>query len=198
MKTLLTFFVLFFSSSVLADDISDFQIEGMSVGDSLLDYYPKQKIIDSIEVDDGYNDDEFYYVQIEDNKFNIYEVTQVHLKNKDNKYIIYAIAGGIYFDNEMSNCINKKNKIVNDISRTLSSAKKTDYGTYEHPVDQTGQTIVTSVYFDFGEDFGKGLDHIAIGCTDWSKKFEQTGLVDNLRVNISTKEFDYWINNIAY
>ena len=30
---------MLFSSSVLVEDISDFQIEGMSIGDSLLDYF---------------------------------------------------------------------------------------------------------------------------------------------------------------
>ena len=44
MKTFLTFFFLFFSSTVMADDISDFQIEGMSIGDSLLDYFSEEKI----------------------------------------------------------------------------------------------------------------------------------------------------------
>ena len=49
MKILLTFFVLLFSSSVFADDISDFQIEGMSIGDSLLDYLSKDEIIDQMD-----------------------------------------------------------------------------------------------------------------------------------------------------
>ena len=44
MKILLTFFVLFFSSSVVADGISDFQIEGMSIGDNLLDYFSEEEI----------------------------------------------------------------------------------------------------------------------------------------------------------
>ena len=44
MKTFLTLFVLLFSSSVVAEDISDFQIEGMSIGDSLLDYFSEKKI----------------------------------------------------------------------------------------------------------------------------------------------------------
>jgi len=44
MKTLLTLFVLLFSSSVLADDISDFEIEGMSIGDCLLDYFSEEEI----------------------------------------------------------------------------------------------------------------------------------------------------------
>ena len=44
MKTLLTLFVLFFSSSVLADDISDFEIEGMSLGDNIQDHFSKNQL----------------------------------------------------------------------------------------------------------------------------------------------------------
>ena len=44
MKILLTFFLLCFSSSLFADDISDFQIEGMSIGDDLLDYFTLPEI----------------------------------------------------------------------------------------------------------------------------------------------------------
>jgi len=34
-----------------ADDIRDFQIEGMSVGDSLLDYFSEEEIIKNIQED---------------------------------------------------------------------------------------------------------------------------------------------------
>ena len=47
MKKLSTylFLILFsFSAPSFADDIRDFQIEGMSVGDSLLDYFSEEKI----------------------------------------------------------------------------------------------------------------------------------------------------------
>ena len=43
MKKTLILLVLLFSSSVFAEDISDFQIEGMSIGDSLLDYVSESK-----------------------------------------------------------------------------------------------------------------------------------------------------------
>ena len=51
MKTLLTIFVLLFSSSVVAEDISDYQIEGISIGDSLLDYFSEDEIIKNIKID---------------------------------------------------------------------------------------------------------------------------------------------------
>ena len=44
MKIILTFFVLLSSSFVFAEDISDFEIEGMSMGDSVLDYFSEEEI----------------------------------------------------------------------------------------------------------------------------------------------------------
>ena len=47
MRVFLAVLVLIFSlqSWTKADDISDFQIEGMSIGDTLLQYYSKDQII---------------------------------------------------------------------------------------------------------------------------------------------------------
>ena len=52
MKKLSTFlFLIFFSFSALsfADDISDLKIEGISIGDSLLDYFSEEEIKKEIE-----------------------------------------------------------------------------------------------------------------------------------------------------
>ena len=57
MKKLSTYLFLFlFSFSVpsFADDISDFEIEGMSIGDSLLDYFSEKEILSNqpyLEID---------------------------------------------------------------------------------------------------------------------------------------------------
>ena len=48
MKTLLTLLVLFFSSSVVAEDISDFEIEGFSIGDDLLNHFTEEEIISNV------------------------------------------------------------------------------------------------------------------------------------------------------
>ena len=48
MRILVTFFILLFSSSVFADEISNFEIEGISVGDSLLDYFSEEEIRNNI------------------------------------------------------------------------------------------------------------------------------------------------------
>ena len=52
MKKLSTFLFLIFFSFIapsFADDISDFEIEGISIGDSLLDYFSEEEIKKEIE-----------------------------------------------------------------------------------------------------------------------------------------------------
>ena len=60
-KLLILLFSLFFlsSPSVFAKDISDFQIEGISIGDSLLDYMTEEEILKGIEL----NINRFYYLK---------------------------------------------------------------------------------------------------------------------------------------
>ena len=55
-KLLILLFSIFFlsSHSVFADDISDFQIEGISIGDSLLDYMTEDEILKEIEITKDY------------------------------------------------------------------------------------------------------------------------------------------------
>ena len=51
MRLFLTLLIIIFNLQSLtkADDISDFEIEGISIGDSLLDYYSKREINDRLK-----------------------------------------------------------------------------------------------------------------------------------------------------
>ena len=61
MKIFITSFVLIFSYLAVAEEISDFQIEGMSIGESLLDYYSEDFILENTKT---YNTDgEFLYFE---------------------------------------------------------------------------------------------------------------------------------------
>ena len=108
MKKLSTylFLVLFsFSAPSFADDISEFQIEGMSIGDSLLDYFSKKQIINN-KVDYSYKNNDFYAVKF-DNLISseIYDGGEVYLKTNDENYIIYSISGVISFKSKnISKC----------------------------------------------------------------------------------------------
>ena len=56
MKKFLTILVLglVWCNTSIADEISDFQIEGMSIGDSLLDYYSENEIKNGFPTDWSY------------------------------------------------------------------------------------------------------------------------------------------------
>ena len=92
MKKFLAIFILClcFTTSSQADDISDFQIDGISIGDSLLDYFDKKKINSRKKT--FYNDDNFYKINFNSNK-SIYKLINFHLKKNDNKFIVYSMGG---------------------------------------------------------------------------------------------------------
>ena len=63
MRVFIAVLVLIFSlqSWTKAEDISDFEIEGISIGDSLLDYYSEAKIKEA-RVKTGFKSNKFYRV----------------------------------------------------------------------------------------------------------------------------------------
>ena len=73
-----------FQTWTKADDIRDFQIEGMSIGDSLLDYYTEKKIKKNIRT--WYKKKDIVGVEIIE-KNGPYDSIQVHYKKNDKNYI---------------------------------------------------------------------------------------------------------------
>ena len=104
MKKLSTYIFLFFlsfSAHSFAEDISDFEIEGMSIGDSLLDFYDKNEITK----DFFYKNKKYYAFASMKYKSENYDGIQFHIKNYDKKYIIVAIEGMKSFDDDFNKCL---------------------------------------------------------------------------------------------
>ena len=122
MKTILTLFVLLFSSSVFADDISDFQIEGMSVGDSALDFFTEENI--NKNEWDYYVDKTFTPVQMDNiHFFKTYDAVDFDYKTGDKKYTIYSLRGVlIYDDNNIADCYKKMDKIIYELKQFFINA----------------------------------------------------------------------------
>jgi len=79
MKKLLGILVLglFLITPSQADDIKDFEIEGMSIGDSLLDYFSANEIKNNKK--DYYTNDKFTAVDFRDKSlFKNYDGAQIH------------------------------------------------------------------------------------------------------------------------
>jgi len=190
MKNFLTLFILFFSSSVLAEDISDFQIEDISIGDSLLDYFTLEEI-ESNRRETSYKKKdyvkyEFLYLSF----FKTYDGIQFFTKSNDKSYKIESLSGAIFYEN-IDTCLTDKDKIVSSIQKLFDkSVLFLDAGIKNHASDKTGKSKTYSVYFYF-----ESGDYIKVRCVDWSKTIEEEyGWSDNLAIIMTTNQFNKWVN----
>jgi hypothetical protein len=187
MKRLLVILILIFTLQTpsWADDIRDFQIEGMSVGDSLLDYFSEEEI--NKEKWHAYNyNDVFSTIGFAKSSFEIYDKVQFHYKLKDKNYKIYGLIGVIVFKGNIKDCFNKKDEIVSELSDVLKDTKKKINDKKKHLADKSGKSKTYDVYFNF-----KSGNYIAVSCYDWSEEMtKKNKWFDNLKVAIQTKEFE--------
>ena len=89
-------FVFNFQILTKADDISDFEIEGISVGDSLIDFFDDLDLTEQLIKDYPKStypgSDKFYGLRI-NKELGDYDNFGVLLKKDDEKYIIYILRG---------------------------------------------------------------------------------------------------------
>ena len=187
MKTLLILFVLLFSSSVLADDISDFQIEGISLGDSALDFFSEEEIKNNLK--NYYNDKTYSVAEIEFlPSFKVYDAIQIHFKTLDRNYVIHSVVGFLDYPNNIHECYDKKNEIYDEITFLFQNMQNDEYES-PHEADKSGKSLVSVSRF-FNDEVV-----IRVMCTDWTKEI---GYLDTLRVTIDRIEFLNWVNDKAY
>jgi len=196
MKKLSTYlFLILFSFSVpsFADDIYEYQIEGISIGDSLLDHLSKEEIITEIEINKpsyNYLNNDFGEVYLFGN-FDTYDRLSFRVKPKDKHYTIYSIKGSISYDDKLEQCFAKQKEIEKEFSSMYKNAK-TWKDTLEFDWDPTGESVTHNIYFDF--DAGHS---IAVNCTKYKKSLKiENNWSDSLQVIIDTKEVVDWFNNL--
>ena len=187
MKRLLLILILTFSFQTWtkADDIRDFQIEGMSIGDSALRYFSIAKLKERKM--NWYKNDKFYGVQIF-TPSGLYDAVIFHFKKDDKNYIIHAIGGIMDFESNIINCYSKKNEIDKDIKILFKSAKFSHVSKQKHDADKSGKSHVTNSE----ASIINGV--IVTACYDWSTDI---GYTDNFRLTLSTEEISNWFS-IAY
>ena len=197
MKKLLYIIILtfIFQSLTKANDIRDFQIEGMSIGDSLTDYFTKKDIRTEKKYRIKYpNSNKFSAITFSEHaKLKVYDSVQINIKTKDRKYIIYSISGISYFDNNISKCNKQMKLISNELFKIFPNASNT-IKTKKHEYDKSGKSLIYQSIFDM--DSG---DEARVECYDWSKKmFKEHKLEDQLVVSILSEDFSYFMANEAY
>jgi len=198
MKKLLVIIVLglFLITPSQADNIRDFQIEGLSINDSLLNFIKKEKIIEKQNYykDKGYqyllkdfysltfynkntspNFENFHYFPNLKN----YDDLQFHFKHGDGSFKIYSIEGGKYFKS-MNRCFDKQDEVeieLNELFKNIEPRKNNS----RH---DSNKAQVRRTEYPFQDGF------IRISCQDWD---EGTNIKDALVITIAKEELNLFL-----
>ena len=183
---------------MFANDISDFELEGISVGESLLKYFNENEINQKVNypyVENGDKNKERGTIYKKTN-LNQYERVLLTFKNNKNKYLndrnlikyeIVAISGSLLF-NESTNCKNKQNEIFQSIKNSFPNITYHEGGPYPHPGYPNGEVIVTKqIGFYLDETKRTNIDVIC---------FDQGNSTHYLAVTIRSHEQNEWLVNI--
>ena len=195
MKKLLLIIILTlsFPNSINADDIRDYEIEGMSIGDSLLDYFSKEEIEDNLMLDYyKYLPKDYKEIYVlselrEKSSFKTYTNVTIDFFKKDNKFTIQTISGTIFIDNAKK-CHKKQNQIDNELSDIFKNTLR-ETNQNNHSFDKTGNSKTKAINYWFNNG-----DLITLICTDWSNEITSSyGWSDNLSLEVKTKEYNNFL-----
>ena len=164
------------STSAYTDDIKDFQIENISIGDSALDYFTESRLNDG-ELDwFNYSYKEYSHTLVPGK--GIYDWFQISYKSDDDNFIIEGLAGILvkkkYDDNKCNNEIDAVALDISKLFKNTKQGKKQLYKIVYNPrevfqkPDPSGKSILTSISFDF-KDEGK----IILSCYNMDKATNQ-------------------------
>ena len=201
-KILITLFIFIFSSLVFAEDISDFQIEGMSIGDSLLKYFNKDLI--ELEKYDEYSlmykNNEYvqigashkdsYRLRIDSD---LYDDLSIVLKTNDKNYEIFLIGGRIFCD-DIDLCKFQKQKIVKELTNFFSNNTEITNRTSPHPADPTGKSMTYETFFNFKDT----KDYIYVAFFDWTEEKIKGSTRDNLKITIISEKFGNFLSEVQF
>ncbi len=195
MKRILIIFFYFFSFIIpsQADDIRDFQIEGISVEDNLLDHSS------TLNVSKDFIKNKKYLIYPKSDKFvtigfkyesEKYERIQFLIDPKT--FRIVLVTGAMFVKDKLG-CERKQKEIFKELSSIYKSARIINEKFEPHAWDKTGESISNGVYLSL-----KSGD-IGIECYIWSKKIKaEKGWANNLKVAIQNKEAIKFLTYEAY
>ena len=194
MKIFLSFIILIFSFQSLsrANDIREFEIEGISVGDNLLKFVSEGSIKTQIEdrKTSVYYDNDYVSILLKEmrNKLSIYDDVKVVIKPNDQSYKIYALEGILGFNN-IDECHKNQIKISDEIKNSLNLQMEGDMWNLKE--SRLPDSIKDIRYIDFNikEDLSEGS--FRTGCYDY-----KVG-PDILMIIINSPEFDKYLAKLA-
>ena len=191
MRNFLFILILIFSFQLVAkaDDIRDFEIEGMSVGDSLLDYFSEKEINKKINSKSTYwyANNAYVSILIKSKNFKTYEEIGALFQPNDNKFILQSIEGTFNYGSKINECYKKQNIITADLKKIFSNTTEFITYTRKYTADKTGKS--TSKYNRFTFSNGSA---ISVVCYDMDKDFIDPN--DQLYLAISSEKYMMWLD----
>jgi len=193
MKKLLFIFILTFSfqSLIKADDITDFEIENLTVGISLLNFASENKIKKAKSPNQFPNNKYIIYDYdklVNQKKFDWISVTT---KKNDNKYIVTNIAGAIDYK-ELEECLKLKNEIEFFVESLFKKISKEEVE-YASKQDKTGKSIIYGTQYYFKPY--PSNEAISVNCYHMS---EETNIKKSLKLSVNPEDYANFLINEAY
>ena len=189
------FFIFNSLSYIKANDVKDFEIEGMSIGDSLLDYMDEGMILNEIEDRDisVFYEDKYIGISTWDirDQYELYDDVGVTFKTNDKNYEIYALEGTLHMeeDSNIQECHDKQNEIINDMSQFFNNIEPQ---TWFVPKDQLDPEEISVKYIEFNLKDGGKFRTI---CYEIQKGIREYADINLLYVTLDSKEFVDYIRN---
>ena len=180
-----------------ADDIRNFEIEGISIGDSLLEYFSKNNLDEEIRSKFAkYKDNKFIGLGVGQTKefplfkkLNQFDELSITIKPNDKNYVVQGLSGEILCYNNIDKCVSDKDRVINDLKNTFDGVEVVKWER-KYPPDKTGKSIIYGNTLEASNlDFS-----ISVSVFDMS----DDEFNDTLRVAIRNKEFDEFIKFEAY
>ena len=186
---LILIFILSFQSWSTADDIRDFEIEGISIGDSALDYFNEETL--NKKKRDWFNDNEYSIsAGLEPSILNNFDKMQFVYLTKDSIYKLEGIEAIKFYENNINDCYKLFDQTFLELKELFSEASFTEKNKSKHSGDKAGITMVTQQYIVFPNG-----DAVQLFCEDWSI---ESGYTDALRISIRKNKYRDFLSYKAY
>lgn len=193
-KKFLIIIIFFFNFSIKADDISNFQLEGVAIGESLLNHYDISKINKAFKNKITFPKSKKFYRIVFKSSSQKYDFLAYYLKMNDGNYIVYSLEGLKYIN--FNECKKNTKSISEYLDNLLGPNYKISNRETPHTADKTKKSIINETTFIDLKDETNWAANIT--CTNWSNKFEKKGYNDNLAIYLNSKEFSKFMHFEAY
>ena len=193
-KYILILFVLFFSINIShSSEIEEFELEGLSIGESVLDHMSKSEINTALENASWYKDNKF--VIIFSNKISeMFDDVQITFKPNDQYYRIYSIMLSKSYEKKLDECESHRQEILSEVLLMLKDAERINEENAVHDADPSGNSFTTASYF-----YPKSGGYLTVKCTNYGEEvLKEHGWEDSLSVSIGSEEFKNFLINDAY